>query len=175
MSLFTIEIENPPINTDVYLKRFSLDFGSEGTLIPTLLRTISQEGITPETHPKAADVCAGVGSIAKIISELGWRDVTCFDRERVPEPEWPTWRYLDLASLGRAIIADTPLPEQVERLRYSFDLVLAVQSELSSRYLPVVCDFLTRAGGYCYPDWTSSMDLPNWRSIRSALYLKLEN
>lgn len=44
--------------------------------------------VTPQTHPLAADLFAGDGSMAWHLCNLGWRreNITCFDKVVTPTP-----------------------------------------------------------------------------------------
>lgn len=111
---------------------------------------IKDRGITPQTQPKVADICAGDGSWARIFVDNGWRpqDVLCVDmyKSRAPLVEDATWRYWDVAELGLRLCANRSIPEEVLEYQGKFDIVILMLSAIERRLTTEVCNFLARPG-----------------------------
>lgn len=72
-----ISIPDPPLNKDSLLNRYSTD----KLTLRNIAKGLRFKDITPYSHPIAADVFAGDGSMAYLIEQEGWNpsDITCFD------------------------------------------------------------------------------------------------
>ncbi len=103
-----------------------------------------------------ADVCAGDGSVAKLLVDYGWdaRKIICIDRYRSPSPlvGGVTWEYWNVDQLGLALLAEKEIPSCIERYREFFDLVVMMQAlgGVGSDSAEAVSYFLCRVGGLAY-------------------------
>lgn len=92
--------EIPGILGDYSWREYQTNTGWRANL-PKILQ---HAGVSPSTHPLAADLCAGDGSWAKILVENGWieSNLTCIDRCKSSAPLVlaASWRYWDLYNLG---------------------------------------------------------------------------
>ncbi len=116
---------------------------------------LRRNNITPYNHPIAADVFAGDGSMAFLLSQEGWNpsDITCFDQAVSRKPLVPgvNWRYWNLATLADALDNNVTLPPEVEMCRGKFDLAISLQSlQLDSGL--TVCRFLVKPQGKIITD-----------------------
>ena len=154
-----IIIPDPEINTNPW-RRYT--YSSEGIrlLIPSQL---SHEGITPQTHPQVVDLCAGDGSIARILADNGWSlsIITCIDKLVSPTPlvEGVRWLYWDLRELAKSVIGDVSLPTEVVKKRNSFDVVCLWSGidEDETKNIgwlerKIICDFFVKPTGYISTD-----------------------
>lgn len=107
--------------------------------------------VSPLTHPKIADLCAGDGSVAGIFCESGWdpRNILCVDRYRslTPVVQGVTWGYWDVTELGRRLLHKGSIPPEVSQYQGLFDIVVHDLSGIRRELRQVVCDYLVRPGG----------------------------
>lgn len=114
-------------------------------------------GITPQTHPRAADICAGDGSWARLLVDNGWKpeDILCVDRCRSLGPlvEGVKWEYWDVDALRDRLLTarfhlegPTEIPEGVAVHQGKFDLVIVLLGA-ERRAANEVANYLVRPGG----------------------------
>jgi hypothetical protein len=144
-----IVIANPRLNTDSY-RRWSYGSDPEG-----FRSVLAIKGITPISHPKAVDLCAGDGSFARMLVENGWNeeDITCVDRFHTTTPlvSQSTWLYWDLRALASAVMQQLPIPTEVASYRHQFDVAVLMQGEkMDWGEEDIVCEYLVRPGGYIH-------------------------
>jgi hypothetical protein len=145
-----IIIENPSHNPD------AIDYTQWSYRNPItnseIIRRLQADGIHPNTHPKAVDLYAGDGSIARILSEQGWnpQDITCIDLYLPNDPLVPNaqWIHLNLDNLYHAQQLDQPLPPEAELLRDQFDAVFMSASYIGIDHSDKVCEFFVKPDGY---------------------------
>lgn len=146
-----VSIPNPPLNSRDKLSRFS----SDSETLRKIAKELRFRNITPHSHPLAADIFAGDGSMAYLLSQEGWNpsDITCFDRAKSRKPlvQGVNWRYWNLAALADALASNVTLPPEVEMYRGGFDLAMSLQSERRDSGL-TVCSFLVKPGGEIITD-----------------------
>lgn len=108
-------------------------------------------GITPDTHPLAADLEAGDGSYARMLVDLGWNraNITCVDYRKTTTPlvQYCKWEYWDLEALDDALRRRLFLPKKVSALKEKFDLVIFESNKLEEER---ICNYLVRPEGYYY-------------------------
>ena len=150
-----IVIAHPELNTtwEQYYRRFSYTDRDR----KEFRQNLSRAGISPITHPVAADLCAGDGTYAKMLVDNGWdaRKITCIDVYQSPTPWLPdtSWKYWNLAQLHLALVEGRELPEEVKVLKGSFDLVVLqrISGLIEGK---AIGKFLLRPEGYLYQrDW----------------------
>src|SRR3989344_9234795 len=102
--------------------------------------------ITPVTHPKVADLCAGDGSVARILKEMGWKeeDILCIDEARSTTPlvEHVAWKYWNLSELGYALRGDKVISPEIQQHKGRFDMVLMFQGYIGQANAQIAADFL---------------------------------
>lgn len=108
--------------------------------------------ILPTDYPVVADVCAGDGGWARILTDHGWEsgNITCIDwyRTETPLVTGVNWQYWDVDQLAWEILSGRPLPVAIMSYKNRFDLVFLVNGILTSRrHINAVCGFLVRPGG----------------------------
>jgi hypothetical protein len=124
-----IVIAHPEINTDTLRSHAYAAEGSDK--FQSYIRALLEEsGATPASHPNVVDLCAGDGSMARILADQGWDEsrILCVDRYISPTPlvENVRWAYWDLEALGRSLVLGEVLSEQIERYREGFDITCLV-------------------------------------------------
>ncbi len=114
--------------TDPFINESCGKSYSSGVGRKTTLELLRKHNLSPNTHPRVVDLCAGEGSWAKILIERGWdpNHIVCIDRRRPenPPPEGVKWEYWDLRALATSLRNRTPLPKEVAVYRRSFDLAV---------------------------------------------------
>ena len=145
-------IENP-VNNGNFYRRYafeSLHFR------PNFYRFLDLKEITPKTHPKVVDLCAGDGSISKLLTDKGWnpRDLTCVDLYKSPTPlvNGVTWRYWDLEELADHLKILRDIPAQILDLQNTFDFVVLWNGFLRRETETSVCKFFVRLDGETFMD-----------------------
>lgn len=124
-------------------------------------------GVSPSTHPRVADLCAGNGRWAVRFVQNGWlpENITCID-QAIPNPtlvEGLSWLHWNLRELGWRIKTGKPIPEGVERLKGTLDCVVTSSGGIGFG-LPdegLVCEFLARNGAFIWPNSTPYIKLGN--------------
>ncbi len=95
---------------------------------------LAKNDVNPASHPTAIDLCAGDGSIARILVDLGWNpdDITCIDlhRSRNPLVTDVRWLHWDLEALLETINDSGPLPGVVEGYKGYFDIAILAQGNM---------------------------------------------
>lgn len=144
-----IIIQDPLINTDPLKDHAYRAMGRYE--IKQLMGVWDRCGISPEICPVVADVCAGDGGWARILTDNGWRpeNITCIDRKRTETPlvAGVNWEYWDVEELGTEILLGRPLPDAVKLYENRFDLVLLVNGGISRHCSDAVGRFLVCPGG----------------------------
>lgn len=141
-----IVISHPDINMDPF-KSWSHD---NPDLREAIVTDLVWNGVTPATHPKAVDLCAGDGSCAAILTSTGWNanNITCIDISRSTSPlvTGVTWQYLDLGELGWRLKGGHQIPESLQPLHHGFDVAMLWFGYL--RYEQELFDFFLKPGGH---------------------------
>ncbi len=145
-------IENPVINGDPY-RRYAWE---DSTFKSTLSRWLERRQITPETYPRAVDLCAGDGSISRLLADKGWNanNIVCVDRCKSPRPllKGVTWRYWDLEVLAAYLAEKREVPDQILEHQNAYDLVILWNGFLRKTTEVGVCNFFVRSGGIWFMD-----------------------
>ena len=107
-----------------------------------------------DSRKRVLDYCAGNGSVARKLVDIGICQVTCIDRyiPRAPLVDPSLFLYAYLHRLAIAISSNERLPEEIACLRGQFDWMIGMQTELSDYVHPVLAQYFLRPGGYIYPD-----------------------
>jgi hypothetical protein len=147
-----IVIAEPAINHDNYRS-----YAYEDSTFRSVFQTgLDRRGINPATHPMALDLCAGDGSLARILVDKNWDfgNITCVDRFRTTTPlqEGVNWRYWDLKSLGYSIIDGKELPEEILNFQHKFDVVLLWNGNFTKEVDEAVCRFFAHQGSIIFSD-----------------------
>lgn len=148
--MFNVEIliPNPKINKD---KNRAYSYKD-----PEIMSVISDQikcfHVSFTTHPRLVDLCSGDGSIAQMMTELGWqpKNITCIDQCVSPTPvvQGVHWEYMDLKNLAFTIRRNEPLPPQVEQYRRAFDVVTEWLGYADPRDFADLYRFFARQGGF---------------------------
>lgn len=146
-------IENPTYNTsDPVYVRYSHISPTRPFIEEALDSFIRTHAISPQSHSRVVDLCAGDGGLAHKVYVRGWRNITCVDQFLPTEPlvataAWLTW---NLYNLYVNIRHDDMDPDTLPH-RNAFDLVLMGNSELGSNEMELaVSRFFVRPDGYIY-------------------------
>ena len=148
-----------------------------------LMRLFNEHGITPETHPKAVDLYAGDGSLAKILVKNGWQEenMTCIDMSRSHSPlvRKANWLFWNLDSLDEALQSGVKIPTEVSQTSGQFDISLIYATPMSKEGLETIGNFFTKRGGYIVhngkihpypiPPTTESVEQPLWRKLLNKI------
>ncbi|GAB4158524.1 MAG: hypothetical protein Fur003_2330 [Candidatus Dojkabacteria bacterium] len=147
----SIVIYSPQINPeDKMFRQWSLqpDSGNINE-IPLLLSTLK---VSPDTHPRVCDLCAGDGAVSTILVSNGWlpENITCIDFYKPADnlAQGSKWLYLDLRLLAQYIKLGTPIPPEIEALKGTFDFTILVRGMLRDQEQEAVCKYFTREGGF---------------------------
>lgn len=157
-----IIIGNPQVNNDPWRR---VTFQAEA-LVTYIGRILSAKGVTPATHGRVIDLCAGDSSIGKILVENGWnpKDILCIDKKRTETPlvEGLRWEYWDLKELAESLKRDLTLPHEISLRKGKFDLVscwYGVDQEydksLLNEEIRLLCNFFVSPGGFICSDTNS--------------------
>lgn len=118
------------INQDV-LRRYTYNNGFAKSIVT---RLIDSFGVNKDTHPRVLDLAAGDGSVAAILSEMGWdeRQIVCIDKYESPTPlvKSVKWLYEDLELVASVLSDDKEPSKQLQRIHQGFDIVAIMQSPL---------------------------------------------
>ena len=114
----------------------------------------SHHQINPNRYPKVCDLSSGDGAIALFLIQKGWKpqDITCIDKytSTTPLADGVIWEYIDLQALADTLIYGGKLPDEVEKMRESFNLVTHAYSHLLYPYEATVNRFFVQPGGHIY-------------------------
>lgn len=151
--LYPVEIENPVRNTsDPMYVRYSHVSVTRPFIREAFTSFLQTHKLSPETHPRILDLCAGDGGLARMAADMGWTDITCIDKflpadSLVPTATWLTWNLYNLYTNIRFDDMDaSTLP-----YRNIFDLVLMANSELGNIDIEMtVCSFFVNQNGQIY-------------------------
>lgn len=164
-----IVIQNPGLNTDPFRDWTTHTYENQD--FPWHIKEMN---ISPLTHPKVADLCAGNGRWAVRFVQNGWlpENITCID-QAIPNPSLVrglTWLYWDLSNLGWSLKFKEPISAEVEQLKGAFDCVVTSSGGIGFGllYEGLVCEFLAREGAFIWPN-----DVPYIKSEQSSRKLIL--
>ena len=111
--------------------------------------------ISPVTHPKAIDLFAGNGSVARLLSEGEWKEenIVCVDlcQPKNPLVERAQWCYWDLIQLLKAISHPESIPEEISQFRRCFDIVAIAQGPITSSDVEVLGGYFKSKDGVIIP------------------------
>lgn len=145
-------IENPVINDDFY-RRYAYE---DSRFRSTFGEWLCRREITPKVYPRVLDLCAGDGSISKILVNHGWdpKNMTCVDRHKSPTPliKGATWRYWDLEVLADYLNERREIPEEILEYKNVYDLVVLWNGFLRKTTEIAVCKFFVRSEGKWFMD-----------------------
>lgn len=147
-----IIISNSGLNEDPY-RDFSYRIQEEN-FRHSLFGQLMHERVTPITHPKAVDLCAGDGCLARILVDNGWKEanLTCIDRYKSPTPLVPDarWFYWDLEQLYLHLERRLSLPEEVLSFRHQFDIAMLWLGGfgLGESGRELLCKYFVKPKGY---------------------------
>ena len=146
-----IIIGHPGLNRDNF-RSYSYDNQNDPEGFRGLLEL---NRVTPSTHPRAIDLCAGDGSFARMLVDNGWQeeDMTCVDIARTETPLVPkaTWLFWDVEALSLAILKYTEIPPEIAVYKHRFDIAILMQGEgFYDEKENAVCKYLVRPNGYIH-------------------------
>ena len=145
-------IENPPENeVPIWYRRAVL----RDNLTDIFHRNLKRSKITPESHPKVLELFAGDGPLADELHQLGWRDITCVDRAKSPDPIAPKdtqWLYINLWSTAFGLKTGNDI-SKLESMRNRYNIVTATFAIdetviMSHRDIDALCDFFLAENGF---------------------------
>jgi hypothetical protein len=68
----------------------------------------------------------------------------------MPIVQGVNWKYMDITQLAYALKEKSPLPEEVQKLQHTFDIVTEMHGFFDLDHRDAVIDFFIRPGGYVF-------------------------
>ena len=148
MSSVEILIPHPEINKDKH-RGYSYKNPELKSLISDQIQLWH---VSPTTHPRVVDLCSGDGSLAHMMTELGWQpdNITCIDLCISPTPKVQDvhWKYMNLKNLAFSLKYNWDIPPEVNEYRHTFDVVTEWLGFLGEKDRFLLSHFFSRPGGY---------------------------
>ncbi len=148
-----VTIENPELNPiDQGLRRWTYELGNRTK--KRFVEHLKEDGVTPLTHPKAIDLCAGDGSMAQILIENGWspKNITCVDQfvTKTPLADGAKWKYINLGALASSLKIEEDLEPEIVQMKGNYDIVTLVQGHMGRVEEQAIVKFFTKPNGFSF-------------------------